>query len=191
MDISKIASQAAHVASVHADLTSARSAEEQAEAELLDALIAAVKPALPALSSRIVASERTTGIATDRQRDAKTWREEKGLCVTGTPGPARAGGRDTRGEYKGYDLFLLADGTWLELAYEGSWSNWQGESCLWSTTSRKLTSLDVAREYDDVPALVERIEKALAAYANGNATKRAQAARSRAEELRAVLTLIR
>ncbi len=160
----------------------------QAEAELLDAVIARVKPGLRAVSSRIQSSRRSwwpDNVSTSEETDHL---EERGLRVYGD-GPELDHPRANRGQYEGTDLYLLRDGTWLEVAYSGSWSCWQGEGSEWTAETRVLSTTEVASEYS-IPYLIDAIAKALEAQLSGKREKATKRALERAETMRALTTLL-
>jgi hypothetical protein len=188
--IEQIKAKADRVAAEHADVLAAKDAEEAAEAALLEKVVEAVRPALRALASRVKTADRVEHFAdVDRQRETETLATWRGLCLTGTPGPLRDNPRDNRGSYEGSDLFLLVDGTFVELAYGGSWSRWQGSSWGWKTTERTMTIAEVAHEYKLEP-IVEALSEALDQHTQGGRPARAKAMRERAAKLAALVALI-
>ena len=192
IDLQKLQEQALTVAAQHEEYTAALTAEQQAEAALLDATVEAIRPALRALASKIRTGYRSWWIGTTDIDSRSEYSDTRGLYVgDGTAGPGRSNpGRDeNRGAHAGYDLFVTTDGKWLELEYSGHWSRWQGEGDEWSATERQLTSAEVAREYN-VPQILGAIQSALERQLQGEKPKRTAAARERAERVAALVTLL-
>lgn len=104
-------------------------------------------------------------------------------------GPEEDCPRDTAGDYEGSDLFIREDGEFAQLDYSGRWSRWQGASNEWKAEEHNLTIAQVAAKYD-AEDIVTAIEAALRRYVAGNATKRAQALRAKADRLAAVAKLV-
>ena len=189
------------VAAEHAAYEGAASEEGAAEAALLDRVVALVTPALPALVSRILASESVTGIGTlDRERTKKVWSPYRGILVHGTLGAERDNPRDNAGNYCGVGIFLAtntgttslpADGgpRFVLARYSGTWSRWQGASCEWEATFKVLTTTEVARHVETVD-VVGRLAGALAAQLRGSKPERTKAMLENAKKLRALADLI-
>ena len=190
--LKNLSEQAQAVAGEQEDLDRAIDEERTAEAAVLERVIEAIRPGLRALSGRI----RT---AVDRRHHADvnyhggTTEEEYdprcGIRVAGS-GPEEDCPRANAGSYEGCDLYLLSDGSFLELTYEGSWSRWQGSSWGWTSVATILSPREVMDEYALDP-IVQTISAAVskAATSEGRA-KRSAAAKERAEKLRALTTLL-
>ena len=188
MDIEGLAVKAAQVSSEYEASVDAIAARNRAEAELLDALIAKVKPALRALSSRIQADERVFWPDNTRSASEKTWRAERGLCVAGDDLARYDYPRANRGSFEGTGLWLLTDGTFAKITYSGSWSRWQGEGMEWLSKLEPRAVVDVAAEYDVgriVSAIAEALDKQL-----GTREKTVKTATERAEKVRALASLL-
>jgi len=193
--VAEIAKLAAVVANQGAELEGATGEEASAEAALLRLVCERVQPALKALSSRVQIAGAYGGNAETEESFAE-WR---GLYLNlddAKAGPARRGGfQANRGAFGGFDLFLCpdsSDGTgfqFRELAYSGRWSQWQGERDEWRAEVSHPNVEKVVAEYD-VPKIIAAIEKALRAYATGNATKRAAEARATTDKLNAICSLL-
>jgi hypothetical protein len=189
----QIAKAAARVPQIVADHDAAVAAHQEvitAEAVLLDRLIAIVKPALQALGTRPLRSYATS----DGKNGCNPWSEEerfawRGICATDTrPGPSRdKRGDDNTGTYGSGDLFLCADGTWWELTYEGTWSNWQGATSSWEATAKSMTTAAVARKYD-FEAIIGRLCQVVTEV--GSREKATAKAKDRAERLQALVVLL-
>ncbi len=145
-------------------------------------------PALRALCGRPRIASRATGNATERARYSEDHASWRGVRVVGS-GPEEDCPRDNAGAYEGSDLFLREDGSFVTLDYSGRWSRWQGASNEWEAEESGLTLAQVARRYD-AEDIVSAIEAALRRYVEGNATKRAEQLRAKADRLAAVAKLV-
>lgn len=183
-----LANLAANVAAQHDEMTAAVEEERAAEERLLGQLVEAVRPALRALSSRLLASERTfwpDNVSTATEKD---YHEERGVRLAGS-GPERDHPRANRGTIEGLDLVLLDDGTFARLDWSGHWSKWQGEGDLEESTLTRVSLRDVVDGWD-VDQLAATLHERLEAQMAGRAPKRTASARERAEKLRAVSSLL-
>jgi hypothetical protein len=186
--LAKIQSEAPRVASEYAAHEAAIAAERDVEAAILTQAIEAARPALRAIAQRIVTSERTYWPTSATTASDEQYHDVRGVCVSdGVPGPLRDHPRANRGAYQGTDLFVLVDGSLLELAYSGQWSRWQGEGSSWETTARVLTPREAMDGYDLATVLGYLADK-LARQARVAQTAKA---RDRAERLEAVVKLAR
>jgi hypothetical protein len=185
---------AARVPQIVADHAAASAAHEEmiaAEAMLLDRLVAIVRPAIQAIGTRPRISSASSG----GNNGCNPWSEEEraawraiSAASDAKPGPTRdKRGDENMGSYGGSDLFLLADGTWCELAYEGTWSNWQGATSSWTASSKALTTIEVARAYD-VDEVVARLCQVVTEA--GSRAKSTAKAKARAEQLQALVVLL-
>jgi hypothetical protein len=185
IDLAPLASLAAEAAAADA----ATEAALDAEAALLDKILAMVRPAVRACGARIKTSDSYSFQLDQPDADALDT-HIRGICVDGpqdSVGPSRRHHlTGNTGPYGGSDLVLTADG-WARLVYEGRWSQWQGSASWWVARKEPLTSRDVAC-VADVASVVRRLSDALAA-ADPIAKTRRQTAR--AEQLRAVLALLK
>ena len=182
--INKLREDALAIASEHDELTRTTTQRQAAEARVLAGVVEAVRPALRAMASRIATSERTSGLATDRQRECKTHHDTPGLRVDGD-GLEEDCPRDFTGSHEGSALYLLADGTFAVLTYSGSWSRWQGSTSWWEAEVVPVTVDEVPANGWSTDEIVARIAKALASH---QGTRKAASARNvaRAEKLGAV-----
>ncbi|HRY43420.1 MAG TPA: hypothetical protein P5164_05680 [Thermoanaerobaculia bacterium] len=184
-----LASLAANVAAQHDEMTVAMEEERAAEERLLGQLVEAVRPALRALSSRLLASERTfwpDNVSTATEKD---YHEDRGVRLAGS-GPERDHPRANRGAIEGLDLVLLDDGTFARLDWSGHWSRWQGEEDLEESTLARVSLRDVVDGWD-VDQLAAALHERLEAQMTGRAPKRTASARQRAEKLAAVSSLLK
>jgi len=183
-----LSAKIARVAEQHAVFKGAIADERDAEAELLERLIAMLRPALPAVSTKPILSQVTRwhgNVSTSTQDNRAEWR---GLRVQGD-GAEYDHPRDNAGSYKGTDLYLRSDGTWCELAYSGNWSRWQGATTEWTSELSILSSREVADQYDLAP-IVETLVGAIDQQLTGSTTKRTATASERAKKLRALAALL-
>jgi len=187
--ITEIQSVATQVAAQYTETQAAFAAERDAEAALLTAAITAARPALRAISSRILEQSTTTGLATDRQREHTSYRSERGLLLAGVSRPQRDAQRDNSGSYEGCALYLLTDGTLACVVWSGHWSRWQGSS---DEQESRLTALTPREAMDtwDCADVITEIHDALAKQLAGKAAEKATAARARAAKLQAILALL-
>jgi hypothetical protein len=190
-DVGALSALAAQAGAVHSDMEAARNAQDAEEARLLDAVVAGIGPALKALSSRIVAERSGDTVAADRdhfQAAEAIYHEARGLLVV--DGVEATGAGTGTKHYEGDELYLLADGSWLECWRVRDTTIWQGhrdheEGSRW----RVMTSLEVAAEYE-VDGIVGAIQAALERYVKGNATKRAAEMRTRTAKITALVSLL-
>jgi len=187
--ITAITTLGATVAAEHNAHVAALSAECDAEAKLLDATIAAVRPALAALAGRIKTySYRTMGQnGLNPVRQSRYATERGYLVADGFDQEGDTTGN--RGKFCGSQVYLLRDGTWLQLRRTGHWSCWQGEADTWEATSRVLSSREVA-EFYDAEQLIANIATGLKQQAEGNKSARTKAAEARAMKLGALAALL-
>ncbi len=184
--VSDLYPKAARAAAESDELASAIDAERSAEAAVLDAVIAAAKPGLRAVCSRML---KSYAVLTDEGDERKTRFAEKGLLLDGSGAQSRGERGATRGPYSGEDLYLLDDGRLARVTYLGGWSRWQGESSSWEAEMKILTTRDAMNAWA-LDKLIAEIVKAFDAALAGDATKRSAAARERAAKLRAIAELV-
>ena len=188
--IESLAATASQVADLATAQQDAADAERRAEVELLDRAIDVVRPALRALASRIVVERTVSGIGTDRERSSYRVSEHRGLLVGGTAEPELDAPRDSRGKYEGSGLYLLADGTWLGVTYEGSWSKYQGEGRHWDGAEVALSTDGVLAHWTDADVVIAALRDALEAQLNSKRAERTLRALGRAAKLRALSELL-
>lgn len=183
-----LAALAADVSAQHDEMTAAVEEERAAEEVLLGQLVDAVRPALRALSSRLLASERTFWPDSVSTATEKSYHEERGVRLHGE-GPSRDHPRANDGAIEGLDLVLLVDGTFARLDWTGTWTRWQGRTSLEESTLTRLSLRDVVDGWD-VDELAAALHERLTAQLEGRASKRTASSRERAEKLRAVSSLL-
>lgn len=172
----------------HGALVAAIDEETTAEAALLEKVVDLVRPALKALSSRLLASERVFWPDSVSTATEESYHEERGVRLAGS-GPERDHPRANDGAIEGTDLVLLEDGTFARVDWSGSWTRWQGRTSHEESELTRLSLADVVAgwDVDDIAgALVGKLE----GHVNGNAPKTTAAAKARAETLRAVVALL-
>lgn len=189
--IKTFSDKASRVAEQHEAMQQAYASESEAKAELLRAVIEAVKPGLPALGSRVPQSYTINGHADcNKQREKTSYFDDIycGIVVAGE-GLQRDNPRDNRGSYEGSHLILSHDGVLYELSYFGDWSKWQGSSWGWEA---ELAAIDEGEAVDsfNLEEIVSSLSEALDAQLSGNAKKRTKAATERADKLRALAQLL-
>jgi hypothetical protein len=189
IEISKIENLAQTVASEFSASQAAHAAAELAEGELLRDIIAAMKPAIPALSNKIVKHSYETGGQNGcNPVSRKEHHSERGfLLVDGYERTRDATGN--RGDLAGSRLFLLIDGRLAEVTREGSFSVWQGEADEWESTLEILAA-DVVAERYDIEEILATIAEALT-KAVGSREKATAKAIERAERVSAISRLVR
>jgi hypothetical protein len=189
IEISKIENLAQTVASEFSASQAAHAAAELAEGGLLRDVIAAIKPAIPALSSRIVSHSYETGGRNGcNPVSRKSHHSERGfLLVDGYESTMDETGN--RGDLGGSRLFLLPDGRLAEVTREGSCSRWQGEADEWESTLDILAA-DVVVERYDIEEILATITEALTKAA-GSREKATAKAVERAERVSAISRLVR
>lgn len=158
-------------------------------AALLEDVIAAIRPALRAISSRVGASLTESRAGTTSE--PFPWRG----CYLAGSGPERvkptlSSGDQLRARYGGKRLMLRADGVLVELSYDGPWSTVPGEVSSWKASEQTVPSTSVVARYD-LEAILGELAKVLEAQSDGNAAKRAQQLAEQAERLRSLRTLLR
>ena len=187
-ELAELAELAERVAQTHEEQLAAQDDEVKAEAELLGKIVMMVKPALRALSSRLPESYRLfwpDSVSTDTE---KTFQDLRGVRLDGD-GPSEDYPRANRGSYEGRDLYLLVDGTFVLVEYEGTWTRRQGESNRWDVTNHPMTLENVVKRYK-VEALSRAIFEALEQQDKGKAKDRTKSAKERATKVRAVSELL-
>lgn len=131
-----------------------------AEAELFAAVIEAIKPALPAMSSRI---RRSTNLDYD----------ERGLWI--------AGAKAERGQ-SGDGCYLLESGELMLVTVHPDGDEW-------NTDCETITPEDYAAIWD-VQAAIGYLDTVLTSQLTGNRDRRTGEAEARARKLRAVVELL-
>lgn len=184
--IQSLASRASAVATAEVAHDEAAALALTAEETLLGKIIAVVRPGLRGLVYRVVVWQESSGHATDRARETRTYSDWHGILV--------AGGREedypqaNEGAYEGSSLYLTADGTFREIAWGGEWSRWQGSGARIEGTVSAPDIATVAREWN-VEEIVRNLEKALTKRLAGLPAK-TKASRDRAARFSALASLL-
>lgn len=172
-----------------AELDAALTNVAAARAEMMTAIVEAVRPALRALSSRVALSshESPAGILSE----PAAWR---GIYLDGD-GPkltrnAPVMGGYVRGRWGGNRLMLRDDGALVVLTYDGAWTNVPGELSSWTAQAIEIDAGTAAAKYD-VTAILDRLMEATMAQAKGASPRRAAEARGEAERWRQAAQIIR
>lgn len=185
-DLAILADKAVSVADQHLENEAARVQRTDASAELLNAAVAAVKPALRALSSRIV----TARVMSRAGRTDKDAIGVPGIFVA-SPGVEQGPGPRLRSDgWFGQDLYLMQDGAWVLLVYDGVDSTAVSGVSEWSSDMVPLSAGDVV-EMLPVDVVLDALSRALDKQLEGNRPRRTQEMLDRAARLRALATLVR
>jgi hypothetical protein len=149
------------------------------EAEALAAILEKIKPLLGVTAHRIKTGYHTSGQQFSKGHDQ--YHDQKGLILIDSF-EQECTDRDTRGDYLGWQLVLLADGSLKTLERSGDWSRWQGESSGWQIREEEedLTPADAVRRYglkrimdglaDELKEASERLQGLQAGYEERLAT---------------------
>lgn len=196
--VETIAKIASSVADRHEALAVAIAREKTAKIQLVERVIEIAKPALRALSSRILKSCVTRWHDNAYTDDTKTYYEVRGLCLYDTDGGPteachRAHPRADSGGYEGWTLYLLSDGRLAEASYDGHWSKWQGAT---SELEVKLHIYESVTDcfvdgHDYIDNIVPPLAEALTQQAQGKMSERTKAAEERTAKLDAVVKLLK
>lgn len=183
-----LALRAQVVAQEHEEHEAARADRFAAEGDLLAAATSAVLPALRALSSRIVTARVVS----------KAGRTDTGAI--GVPGvfigPADTVARQLAGPvcragaWSGRDLFLLQDGTWVVLVYDGVDATMQDGVSEWGSDMVQLTPHEVV-EMIPVDVVLDALARALDQQLAGSKARRTAETEARTQRIRALVTLVR
>ena len=189
IDVAALAAKAARVGEIKADADAAFEASKDAEGQALAAVVAAVRPALRALCSRIPRVNRSTsGRNGCNPVSEKEWFSERGLLLVDQWEEERDY-TGNEGTYGGRRLYLLDDGRFAIVDREGTWSCWQGAWSGYECSLEICSSPREVMESWEFDECTDAISKALEAHVSGNLAKRASANRARAEKLRAIVAL--
>lgn len=192
MNLELIASLSKEAETIATDNAQAIAARHESEVNALLAMFALVSiTTWQAIGSRPKLSDHTHYVDNVHTRNVQTFADWRGLRL--------AGGVDRSekytswsGSYKGESLWYNPGQGFVEITYDGAWSNWQGDSDGWNAKEKILMPLQAVQEWDDLPTkAADALEKALKSYVQGKAVERTKAARERAEKLQAVSTLLK
>lgn len=190
LDVNKFAEDAAVVAALAEDYAQAIRDERAAEAAVLDSVIASVKPALRALSSRMISSSYETSGRNGCNPVSRTeYHAPRGFVLVDDYDRDRDE-TGNRGQLGGTRLVVLTDGSLAVLERTGHFSHWQGEADTWESTLTPVTAveaMDVYKLDDCLSSIRTGLDKQLA----GNASTASLSARERTDKLRAVTALLK
>jgi hypothetical protein len=167
--------------------------EREQRIALMDHVLQSIQPALPAITGRIQTHSERQGTSPERA----TYDDQRGLRLTGSgplrDPPDRVNGFE--GAYGGFDLFLLEDGSLMEIGYGGSWTTRVGvERSTWESYAVEVTPAEQAAVHLVVERCdgeaIEAIRDALDRQLSGKTERRIGEATERAERIRAILTLL-
>lgn len=113
-----------------ANVVSLKASTIEEETAALNAILAKIKPILKAASHPIKTNYFCSGQQFSKEHVEY---DHKGLILV-NHFDQECTDRDTRGDYLGWQLIILADGTLHTLERAGDWSRWQGESSGWHIT---------------------------------------------------------
>lgn len=188
-DISTISKLAETVAAQFAEMESAFQAEYQAKAALLERVIEYARPALRALSSKLIATYgETNGQNGCNPVSIREYFDKRGVVLLdGYEETKDSSGH--RGEFGGECLVLLSDGRLARLTRKGRWSYWQGEWDRYEVTLDIISAGEAVREFN-LNDVIAELSKKLREQADGAATSRAKQARERAVRISALASLL-
>jgi len=155
-----------------------------ANAEVLGAVLEAIRPAARSLGGQVPISCTVTPEGTSTE--SAPWR---GLWLCGM-GPAVTQKAGDVGRYGGSRYYLRDAGDLMILEYTGKWSTANGEASHWDASARVVSPTEVLAESALEPIL-DVLAKALEAQLGGASAKRAVQLKEKAERLRALSTLLR
>jgi len=190
--LTKLSDTIAPLVAAHAASEEAKTDELAAQVALVARILEIARPAVRALGSRPKTSNDYIAGEGDVGSTRASWRGLILTCTTKELGPSRDKLRrdDNDGTYEGRDVFLRDDGQLVELAYSGSWSNWQGSRCGWTTEERTITVEAFCRNW--ATSAPDRLVVQLQALADaaGDRDKVTKVSRARASKYRAILALL-
>jgi hypothetical protein len=161
-------------------------AERDAEAVILDKAIASAKPALKALSSKIVSDSYETGGQNGCNPVYRYEHHKEQGVVLVDDWSREKDESGNRGALVGKRLYLLSDGQLAEVERDGQFSHWQGDADTYETTLNIVTArqaMDIWNLDDALKSLAEALQ------GQANRAKSTAAAKERAERLSALAKL--
>lgn len=183
--LTALAEQARGVAADVEENTVAKADKRSAAAQLLSGVVDAVRPALRAMSSRIVIARVSSGAGkTERTLD------EPGVYLASlhAPVPLTPGPQVMAGTWQGTDLFLTRDGSFAMLSYDGVHE--AGGVSQWEAAIVELRVEDVVEMFP-LAVTLDAIARALTAQVGSNLGRRTKQIEEQAERLRALASLTR
>lgn len=179
--------RARRVARDRSDYDGAYNEAKAARADLLTAIIDAVKPALPALCSGVPLLWSYPKISEGPVIRALQLTQPRGPAF-----PVRfALATDSRrGRYGGTALYLTDHGQLIDMSFDGPWSDVPGEVSSWEAKWSPLTAQQATEEYD-IHEIIDRLTTALVEEAKGKRPMRTASLLTRARQLQALTTMLR
>jgi hypothetical protein len=168
--IDELRKQAAGVAIASTRRATAAQSEKMAAAELLEAVVDAVRPALKAMGNRVLESW-------DEETETATPATFRGLCLLGKDSP--------QNHLDSKAIILSEHGDLLLARYITEGDNWKASFEL--MTSRQVVDLAP----DELPSILEIIGRSLAAQARGASERRRLAFVTKADRIHAAAVLLR
>lgn len=181
--IEDLGARAEQIAAAYAERETAIEEAKVAEAALLEAVIARVRPALRAIGRRQIVCE---------QDGEERMTSERYVVLTSDrlyPSRLRRRLDDTSGICDGADVAITDSGKIMIAEYAGTWSQWQGGISDWEATLRVASAREVCRVWK-VDHMIARISEELAEKDAGKIAARTQAARDRAAKISAITALL-
>lgn len=146
----------------------------------LDLVVAAIRPALPALVQRLpVSGLKRTGPSGEGAVEEHTFLQLDGSDVRGVPlagnhTPVEDLPKAQGGKLRGRGLWLLEDGRFVALSYAGTWSKQAEVARSWTATAVVLAPAEVGAAWK-LAHIMENLAKALAAHRRPDGVKRLEA----------------
>ena len=187
----ELGDQAKRVARERSAYDGAWEEARRARVELLAAIVDAVRPALPALGSGLALRWSSHGVdaasAKAPFRAVLVGQMQKGPSL---PCRFALASDSRRGRYGGTALYLTDEGVFVDLEYDGAWSDVPGEVSKWEAKWCPMTADDVVAEYD-VADVLDRLTTALVQQAHGATPMRTANLLTRAKQLQALTKMLR
>lgn len=178
----------------HADLQQAKTQQTEAEVSLLGRVLELVRPALPALAERIEVSweykSNSNGVGILNE---STYHDLRGVLLVGDRKPDLSSEISTGiRRYSGGGVWLLTDGSIVDVTYSGTHSAWVGSGSHYEATVEPMTLAEVCETYNlgGEEGVVTALVTALNAQVQGSKTKRAAQMRERTARLLALVALL-
>lgn len=144
---------------------------------VLDLVVAAVRPALPALVQRLPSSGlKRTGPGGEGAVEEHSFLQlegvdVRGVHVAGNGTPVEDLPKAQSGKLRGRGLWLLEDGRFVSLSYAGTWSKQAELARSWTATATVLAPAEVGAAFK-LAHIMEHLSKALVAHRRPDGVKR-------------------
>lgn len=188
--LSEIEARASVAAAQHAQYAAAVKEERAAEITLLERAVDLASPGLPAASSRIKQAEELYCPEVFEERYTPQWYDVRGVCLTPPSGPRKREIHKGKCVFEGVDVFLLDDGTLVDVRYEGDANHVLYGTTGWTSTMHKVTPAELAAAGWDLTAMIVALRDALVAETEGKKPVRTRDAIVRAKILRDLVSLL-